>query len=157
MVTAAYSRQPWNCTTRVVTDQGSISTVTRSPLIAVPVSSRVDSFRSERHAREGVQKNLIAAVDDEGKLTAWDFTDLSLPRTEADGTPMLASVQVGIQPANPDATNGSQSAGEIYGVDNQRIVANLINLLLAAMFLARPRPCHLYRALRRRRARNCHR
>ena len=28
---------------------------------------------------------------------------------------------------NPDATNGSQSAGEIYGVDNQRIVANLIN------------------------------
>ena len=40
---------------------------------------------------------------------------------------MLASVQVGIKPANPDATNGSQSAGEIYGVDNQRIVANLIN------------------------------
>ena len=68
-----------------------------------------------------------AAVDGDGKLTVWDFTDYSFPRTEADGTPMLASQQVGIRPANPDGSNGSQSAGEIYGVDNQRIVANLIN------------------------------
>ena len=40
---------------------------------------------------------------------------------------MLASVQVGIKPANPDASNGGQSSGEIYGVDHQRIFANLIS------------------------------
>jgi nicotinate dehydrogenase subunit B len=60
-------------------------------------------------------------------LIAWDFVDLSFPRTEADGTPMLASLQLGIKPSAPDSANGSQSAGEIYGVDNQRIVASLIN------------------------------
>ena len=39
-----------------------------------------------------------AAVDGDGKLIAWDFVDLSFPRTEADGTPMLASLQLGIKP-----------------------------------------------------------
>ena len=68
-----------------------------------------------------------AAIDGDNKLVAWDFVDLSFPRTEADGTPMLASFQLGIKPTSPDSANGSQSAGEIYAVDNQRIVANLIN------------------------------
>ena len=86
-----------------------------------------------------------AAVDGNGKLTVWDFTDYSFPRTEADGTPMLASVQVGLRPVNPDAGNGSQSAGEIYGVDNQRIVANLINWRFAE-----PHPTHQPTARARR-------
>ncbi len=98
---------------------------------AAGVPVRVQWSREDEHGwspKGPAQVDVVkAAVDGDGKLTSWDFVDLSLPRTEADGTPMLASVQVGIKPANPDAANGSQSAGEIYTVDNQRIVANLIN------------------------------
>jgi CO/xanthine dehydrogenase Mo-binding subunit len=40
---------------------------------------------------------------------------------------LLASLQIGIRPNNPGGPNGTQGAGEIYGIANQRIVAQLIN------------------------------
>ena len=114
---------------RLATEDAGEDAALLSRAAGVPV--RVQWSRQDEHgwSPKGPAQvdDVKAAVDADGKLTAWDFADYSFPRTEADGTPMLASVQVGLRPANPDAGNGSQSAGEIYGVDNQRIVANLIN------------------------------
>ena len=114
---------------RLATEDAGEDAALLSRAVGAPV--RVQWSRHDEHGwspKGPAQVELVrAAVDGEGKLTVWDFTDVSLPRTEADGTPMLASVQVGIKPANPDATNGSQSAGEIYEINHQRIVANLIN------------------------------
>ena len=114
---------------RLATDDGVEDAALLSRAVGAPV--RVQWSREDEHgwAPKGPAQvdEVKAAVDGDGKLVAWDFVDLSLPRTEADGTPMLASFQLGIKPSSPDSANGSQSAGEIYAVDNQRIVANLIN------------------------------
>ena len=114
---------------RLATEDAGEDAALLSRAVGAPV--RVQWSRQDEHgwAPKGPAQidEVRAAVDADGKLTAWDFTDYSFPRTEADGTPMLASVQVGIQSKGPDAQNGSQSAGEIYAVDNQRIVANLVN------------------------------
>jgi CO/xanthine dehydrogenase Mo-binding subunit len=68
-----------------------------------------------------------AAVDGDGKLIAWDYVDYGQPWTASGGTPLLASLQVGIKPNNPGGPNGTQGAGEIYGIPNQKIVAEHIN------------------------------
>ncbi len=114
---------------RLATDDGVEDAALLSRAVGAPV--RVQWMRRDEHGWEPkgpAQVDAIkAAVDGDGKLIAWDFLDLSLPRTEADGTPMLASLQLGIKPSTPDGSNGSQSAGEIYAIDNQKIFANLIN------------------------------
>jgi nicotinate dehydrogenase subunit B len=114
---------------RLATDDGVEDAALLSRAVGAPV--RVQWMREDEHGWEpkgpAQVDQVKAAVDGDGKLIAWDFVDLSFPRTEADGTPMLASLQLGIKPSAPDSANGSQSAGEIYAVDNQRIVASLIN------------------------------
>ncbi len=114
---------------RLATDDGVEDAALLSRAVGAPV--RVQWMREDEHGWEPkgpAQVDAIkAGVDRDGKLIAWDFLDLSLPRTEAEGTPMLASLQVGIKPTAPDSANGSQSAGEIYAIDNQKITANLIN------------------------------
>lgn len=114
---------------RLATEDAGEDAALLSRAVGAPV--RVQWSREDEHgwSPKGPAQfdEVKAALDSDGKWIAWDFTDFSLPRTEADGTPMLASVQVGIKPANPDASNGGQSSGEIYGVDHQRIFANLIN------------------------------
>ena len=114
---------------RLATEDGVEDAALLSRAVGAPV--RVQWSREDEHgwAPKGPAQvdEVKAAIDGDNKLVAWDFVDASFPRTEADGTPMLASFQLGIKPTNPDSANGSQSAGEIYAVDNQRIVANLIN------------------------------
>jgi len=114
---------------RLATDDGVEDAALLSRAVGAPV--RVQWSREDEHGWEpkgpAQVDEIKAGVDGDGQLIAWDFLDLSLPRTEADGTLMLASLQVGIKPTAPDSGNGSQSAGEIYAVDNQKIVANLIN------------------------------
>ncbi len=68
-----------------------------------------------------------AAVDGDGKITAWDFVDYGQPWTASSSTLLLASRQIGLTPTNPGGNNGTQSSGEIYSVANHRIVCNLIN------------------------------
>src|ERR1044071_1502440 len=68
-----------------------------------------------------------AAVDDNGKIVAWDFVDYGQPWTASGSTPLLASLQVGLKPNNPGGVNGSQSAGEQYAIPNQKIVIEDIN------------------------------
>ncbi len=114
---------------RLATDDGIEDAALLSRAAGAPV--RVQWMREDEHGWEpkgpAQVDEIKAAMDGDGKLIAWDFIDLSLPRTEADGTPMLASLQLGVKPTAADGGNGSQSAGEIYAVDNQKIIANLIN------------------------------
>jgi nicotinate dehydrogenase subunit B len=114
---------------RLATEDGVEDAALLSRAVVAPV--RVQWSREDEHGwtpKGPAQVDEVkAAIDGDNKLVAWNFVDLSFPRTEADGTPMLASFQLGIKPTGPDSANGSQSAGEIYAVENQRIVANLIN------------------------------
>ncbi len=114
---------------RLATDDGAEDAALLSRAVGAPV--RVQWSREDEHGWEpkgpAQVDEVKAAIDDDDKLVVWNFVDWSFPRTEADGTPMLASFQLGIKPTSPDSANGSQSAGEIYAVDNQRIVANLIS------------------------------
>ena len=114
---------------RLATDDGVEDAALLSRAVGAPV--RLQWSREDEHGWEpkgpAQVDEVKAAIGGDDKLLAWDFVDLSFPRTETDGTPMLASFQLGIKPTGPDSPNGGQSAGEIYAVDNQRIVANLIN------------------------------
>jgi CO/xanthine dehydrogenase Mo-binding subunit len=114
---------------RMSTDDGAEDAALLSRGAGAPV--RVQWSRQDEHGWEpkgpAQLDEVKAGVDDEGKLVAWDFVDYSQPWTASGGTPLLASLQVGIKPTGPGNSNGTQSGGEIYTVPNQKIVMNHIN------------------------------
>ena len=114
---------------RMSTDDGAEDAALLSRAVGAPV--RVQWSRRDEHGWEPKGPAQLdeakAAVDAEGKLSAWDFVDYGQPWTASGSTPLLASLQVGIRPTNPGGNNGSQGGGEIYAVPNQRIVAELVN------------------------------
>jgi nicotinate dehydrogenase subunit B len=114
---------------RMSTDDGAEDAALLSRAVAAPV--RVQWSRRDEHGWEPKGPAQLdeakAAVDANGKLSAWDFVDYGQPWTASGATPLLASLQVGFTPTNPGGNNGTQSSGEIYAVANQRIVCNLIN------------------------------
>lgn len=114
---------------RMSTDDGAEDAALLSRAAGAPV--RVQWSRQDEHGWEPKGPAQVdeakAAVDDDGRLTAWEFTDYGQPWTASGTTPLLASLQVGISPTNPGGNNGNQSGGEIYAVPNQRILAHLVN------------------------------
>jgi CO/xanthine dehydrogenase Mo-binding subunit len=114
---------------RMSTDDGAEDAALLSRAVGAPV--RVQWSRRDEHGWEPKGPPQLdevkAAVDGDGKVIAWDFVDYGFPWTASGTTPLLASLQIGIKPTNPGGPNGSQSGGEIYGVPNQKIVAQLIN------------------------------
>ena len=114
---------------RMSTDDGAEDAALLSRAVGAPV--RVQWSRQDEHGWEpkGPPQldEIKAAIDGDGKLIAWDFVDYGFPWTASGNTPLLASLQIGMKPNNPGGPNGSQGAGEIYGIPNQRIVAQLIN------------------------------
>ena len=66
-----------------------------------------------------------AAVDAQGKVTAWDFLDRSFPWSE-EGNPLLASRQIGQKPTEVGFANGNGGGGQIYNFENQRVTAAMI-------------------------------
>jgi CO/xanthine dehydrogenase Mo-binding subunit len=114
---------------RMSTDDGAEDAALLSRAVGAPV--RLQWSRRDEHGWEpkgpAQFDEAKAAVDGDGKLTAWDFVDYGQPWTASGATPLLASLQVGFTPTNPGGNNGTQSSGEIYVVANQRIVCNLIN------------------------------
>jgi nicotinate dehydrogenase subunit B len=114
---------------RMSTDDVAEDAALLSKLAGAPV--RVQWSRHDEHAWEpkgpAQLDEVKAAIDGDGKLIAWDFVDYGQPWTASGSTPLLASLQVGIKPNNPGGSNGTQSAGEIYAVPNQKIVAEHIN------------------------------
>ena len=114
---------------RMSTDDGAQDAALLSRAIGAPV--RVQWSRRDEHGWEPKGPAQLdeakAAVDGDGKITAWDFVDYGQPWTASSSTLLLASRQIGLVPTNPGGNNGTQSSGEIYSVANHRIVCNLIN------------------------------
>lgn len=114
---------------RMSTDDGAEDAALLSRAAGAPV--RVQWMRYDEHGWEpkgpAQLDEVKAAVDGDGKLIAWDFVDYGQPWTASGSTPLLASLQVGIKPNNPGGSNGFQSGGEIYGIPNQKIVAEHID------------------------------
>ena len=114
---------------RMSTDDGAEDAALLSRAVGAPV--RVQWSRRDEHGWEPKGPAQLdeakAALDSDGRLLAWDFTDYGQPWTASGSTPLLASLQVGMQPTNPGGPNGTQSSGEIYSVPNQRILAHLVN------------------------------
>ncbi|TAJ79130.1 xanthine dehydrogenase family protein molybdopterin-binding subunit [bacterium] len=116
------------CYGRLSTDDAPEDAALLSRAVGKPV--RVQWMRDEEHAWEPkgpAQLDMVrAGVDAQGKVIAWNFMDRSFPWTAAAGMPLLASRQVGLKPTAQGNSNGTQSGGEIYAFDNQKIVAALI-------------------------------
>ena len=114
---------------RMSTDDGAEDAALLSRAAGAPV--RVQWSRRDEHGWEpkgpAQLDEVKAALDPDGKLLAWDFVDYGQPWTASGATPLLASLQIGIQPTHPGGPNGTQSSGEIYSVPNQRIVSHLVN------------------------------
>ena len=75
-----------------------------------------------------------AALDETGKIIAWEFTDYSFPWTVASGTTLLASEQIGIKSKIPGQGNGNQGGGEIYAFENTKVGAEQIPWLQSEPF-----------------------
>jgi CO/xanthine dehydrogenase Mo-binding subunit len=67
-----------------------------------------------------------AALDSQGKMTAWDFLDRSFPWTESGNQPLIASRQVGLTGDSQGNPNGTGGGGETYTFENQKITAAAI-------------------------------
>jgi len=61
-----------------------------------------------------------AGVDAQGNVIAWDFMDRSLPWSESEANPLLASTQIGLKPSGPGFLNGAGGGGQIYTFENQK-------------------------------------
>ena len=90
---------------------------------------RVQWMRADEHGWEpkgpAQLMTVRAAVDAQGKVTAWDFLDRSFPWSE-EGNPLLASRQIGLKPTEVGFTNGNGGGGQIYNFENQKVVAAMI-------------------------------
>ena len=97
---------------------------------AVGKPVRVQWMRADEHAwdpKGPAQLTTIrAGVDAQGNVTAWDFMDRSLPWSESENNPLLASTQVGLKPSGPGFLNGAGGGGQIYTFENQKVVASNI-------------------------------
>jgi nicotinate dehydrogenase subunit B len=97
---------------------------------AVGKPVRVQWMREDEHAwdpKGPAQLSTVrAGVDAQGKVIAWDFTDRSLPWSESENNPLLASTQIGMKPTGPGFLNGAGGGGQIYNFENQKVVASNI-------------------------------
>lgn len=119
-------RESAGCYGRLEPDDVPQDAVLMSWAVGKPV--RVQWMRGDEHgwSPKGPPHfiSVRAGVDDQGKIVAWDYVDRSLPWTDC-RTALLAARQVGIKPGSPPG-NLSSSAGEIYQVENQKIVAQCL-------------------------------
>ncbi|MSP40100.1 MAG: xanthine dehydrogenase family protein molybdopterin-binding subunit [Deltaproteobacteria bacterium] len=108
---------------RLSADDSAEDAALMSRAVGAPV--RVQWSRADEHGWEpkgpAQLDEIKAAVDEDGKMTVWDFTDYGQPWTVSGSTPLLASLQVGLKPNNPGGNNGTQASGEFYTVANQTI------------------------------------
>ncbi|HWF13685.1 MAG TPA: molybdopterin cofactor-binding domain-containing protein [Candidatus Acidoferrales bacterium] len=88
---------------------------------------RVQWMREDEHAWDpkgpAQYSTVRAGVDVQGNVIAWDYMDRSLPWTESEANPLLASSQVGMKPTGPGFLNGAGGGGQIYTIENQKVLA----------------------------------
>ncbi len=116
------------CYGRLTADDAAEDAVLMSRAVGKPV--RVQWMRADEQVWDpkGPQQLTVvrAAVDAQGKVTAWDYLDRSFPWTESQGTPQLGERQIGITPDNDGNPNGAGGGGDIYGFENIRIESKTI-------------------------------
>jgi CO/xanthine dehydrogenase Mo-binding subunit len=116
---------------RLSIDDVALDAALMSRAVGRPV--RVQWMRDDEHAWEpkGPAQLLTvrAAIDASGKVTAWEFTDRSLPRSE-NGSPFLAARQIGRKPSDVINGNGAAGGGQLYTFENQKIVSATIPWML---------------------------
>lgn len=112
---------------RLQNDDSSEDAALMSRAVGKPV--RVQWSRADEHAWEtkGPAQLITvrAAVDAQGKVTAWDFWDRTFPWSE-EGNPLLASRQIGMKATSAGFGNGTGGGGQIYTFENQRVAAAMI-------------------------------
>jgi CO/xanthine dehydrogenase Mo-binding subunit len=88
---------------------------------------RVQWMREDEHAWDpkgpAQYSTVRAGVDAHGNVIAWDYMDRSLPWTESEANPLLASAQTGMKPSGPGFLNGAGGGGQIYTFENQKVLA----------------------------------
>ncbi len=113
---------------RLESDDVSEDAALMSRSVGKPV--RVQWMRADEHAwdpKGPAQLTTVrAGVDAQGNVTAWDFLDRSLPWSESENNPLLASTQIGMKPSGPGFLNGAGGGGQIYTFENQKVVASNI-------------------------------
>jgi CO/xanthine dehydrogenase Mo-binding subunit len=113
---------------RLESDDAAEDAALMSRAVGKPV--RVQWMREDEHAwdpKGPAQLSTVrAGVDAQGKVIAWDFLDRSLPWSESENNPLLASTQVGLKPSGPGFLNGAGGGGQIYTFENQKVVASNI-------------------------------
>lgn len=123
------------CYGRLCADDVAEDAAIMSRAVGKPV--RVQWSREDEHGWEpkGPAQliNVRAGVDRNGKITAWEFEDRSIPWTAAPGMPNLGSRQVGIIPVGPGSTGmgsgfvkGLSSGGDLYAVQNQKVSSPVV-------------------------------
>jgi nicotinate dehydrogenase subunit B len=121
------------CYGRLTADDAAEDAVLMSRAVGKPV--RVQWTRADEQvwAPKGPQQlqTVRAALDAQGKVTAWDYLDRSFPWTESQGTPQLAERQIGIEPTNFGNPNGAGGGGEIYDFENMKIESKTIPWMFA--------------------------
>ncbi|HTC64723.1 MAG TPA: molybdopterin cofactor-binding domain-containing protein [Candidatus Saccharimonadales bacterium] len=94
---------------------------------AVGKPVRVQWMREDEHAWDpkgpAQYSTVRAGVDAQGNVIAWDYMDRSLPWTESEANPLLASSQMGMKPSGPGFLNGAGGGGQIYTFENQKVLA----------------------------------
>ncbi len=111
---------------RLETDDVAEDAALMSRAVGKPV--RVQWMRQDEHAWDpkgpAQYTTVRAGVDAQGNVIAWDFMDRSLPWSESEANPMLASSQIGLKPGGPGFLNGAGGGGQIYTFENQKVVAS---------------------------------
>ena len=121
---------------RMSNDDSAEDAALLSRAVGAPV--RVQWSRHDEHGWEpkgpAQTQSVKAALDETGKIIAWEFTDYSFPWTVASGTTLLASEQIGIKSKIPGQGNGNQGGGEIYAFENTKVGAEQIPWLQSEPF-----------------------
>lgn len=117
-------REGSGCYGRLSPDDVPLDAALMSRAVGKPV--RVQWMRDDEHGWEpkgpAQYMTVRAALDANGKLIAWDYLDRSFPWTE-NRNQYLAAQQTGHKPTSPGFTNGTGGGGQMYNVENQRVVA----------------------------------
>ncbi|HEY7167324.1 MAG TPA: molybdopterin cofactor-binding domain-containing protein [Candidatus Binatia bacterium] len=113
---------------RMSNDDGAEDAAVLSRAVGAPV--RVQWSRQDEHGWEpkgpAQTQRVKAGIDENGRITSWEFTDYSLPWTVSSITILLASEQLGMKSKTAGSGNGNQGGGEIYAFENTKVTAEEI-------------------------------
>ena len=134
-------REGSGCYGRLEPDDAPEDAALLSRAVGKPV--RVQWMREDEHGWEpkGPPQviSIRSAIDEQGKVLAWEYNERTLPWTDARLSPMLASRQTGIKPDENGVFLGGND-GIAYNFENRKAVVSAIPWIMTANPL---RTCNL--------------